>query len=154
NEEVLQYIPQRVKPQIQILNERANSKEIILDEKWIASRKKVLKEQIESVLNYLKTGICRQSYILKYFGELETKVCEICDNCLKNKKSSIDPVMRNAWRLEILELLSKEPKIYLRKVYQYFPSNKAHWVDVILQELIGEKKISRENDLLCLYQDD
>ncbi|MEO6191268.1 MAG: RecQ family ATP-dependent DNA helicase, partial [Saprospiraceae bacterium] len=42
NEEVLQYIPQRVKPQIQILNERANSKEIILDEKWIASRKKVL----------------------------------------------------------------------------------------------------------------
>ncbi|MEP7196598.1 MAG: RecQ family ATP-dependent DNA helicase [Saprospiraceae bacterium] len=147
-EEVIHFKAQSEKVQIQILNERVHSSLIKLDEEWIAQRKKILKEQIESVLNYLNTEKCRQIYILEHFGESEFVECGICDNCLRNKKSSINPEMRKVWRAEIISMCNNSDKISLRKIYQFFPSNKQHWVEVILQELIGENIVLRENDFI------
>lgn len=149
-DEILQYIPQRDKPQIQICNQRINSSQIVLDEKWIQQRKEILKHQIESMLDFITTTDCRQKKILEYFGEKFAPNCNICDNCLQNKKSILPPEVKIAWTNEIFTLCNSKEGIFLRNIYQYFPSNKQHWVDQILQELIGEEKLTRKFDKVYL----
>ncbi len=152
HEEVIHYVPQRNKSQIQLLGERLTSSQIKLDEKWIQSRKEILKSKIEATLQLLTTVQCRQRFILQYFGETAKQDCGICDNCLKKKKNFIDPEIRNKWRSEIIEILHQQKRLSLRSIFQHFPSNKKHWVEIIIQELVGEKKISRDVDYLCLSQ--
>ncbi|NOT37141.1 MAG: RecQ family ATP-dependent DNA helicase [Saprospiraceae bacterium] len=146
HEEIINYIPKREKPQILILNNRVRSNHITLDEKWIQQRKKILQHKIESMIQYVNTNECRQKFILQYFGEKSTHHCNICDNCLAAKKLKLPHTTKEKWTIEILELCYNNPGIYLRSLYQYFPSNKQHWVDEIIQELLGEEKLFRKFD--------
>ncbi len=150
NESLLEYIPQTESPQLQILQERVHSKNIYLDQEWVEFRKQILKKQIESVLQFINTSQCRQEFVLKYFGEEKTSPCGICDNCLKLAKPHITPDIRDKWRMEIYQLFQLSDRISIRNLYQYFPSNKSHWVDTLLQELLGEKKLGRDGDDLYL----
>ncbi len=151
---ILEYIPHREKPQIQILNERISSKNIKLDVEWIQDRKAILESQINAVLQYAELTTCRQKFILEYFGEKNSANCGICDNCLALKKNSIPEDIKPKWITDVLNLCNKNPKgILIRSIYQYFPSNKQHWIDQILLQLIGEEKLIRQMDSVRIKTD-
>jgi len=146
-ENLILYFPHSELPQVQILNQRLHSKEIRLNEKWIAERKLLLKNQLDSIIEYILTDRCRQQYILEYFGERDIKECQICDNCLKKNKQFIPEATRKKWTEEIIELCrKKQNEVYIREIYQFYPSNKSHWVTKILNELVGEGILTRGID--------
>jgi ATP-dependent DNA helicase RecQ len=84
---IIDYSPQKDKPQVTLLQNRmyADSFHINLDN--YLKRKQNFETRIRAIINYIKnTGTCRSQIIAEYFNSPIVKECGICDNCI-NKKS-------------------------------------------------------------------
>jgi ATP-dependent DNA helicase RecQ len=48
-------------------------------------------EKLQAMIRYCRTKQCRSTTIVQYFGEVDTKHCQMCDNCDPNKaKNTVD----------------------------------------------------------------
>ncbi|MCH5584599.1 DNA helicase RecQ [Shimazuella sp. AN120528] len=48
-------------------------------------------KKLQAMINYCRTNQCRSHTIVQYFGELDSKPCQMCDNCDPNKaKNTVD----------------------------------------------------------------
>jgi ATP-dependent DNA helicase RecQ len=54
-------------------------------------RKAAEMEKLESVISFARTGSCRQSVILRYFGEINPTDCGSCDRCDDSAQASSSP---------------------------------------------------------------
>jgi ATP-dependent DNA helicase RecQ len=106
---IITYLPQTDKPQLQFLQPRSDSQHLNINRKHIESRKAIGEEQLRAVLNYLKEDGCRSQKLLYYFGEKSSKLCEICDYCLRNNKKTKQEELENKLIIEINNLLVIEP---------------------------------------------
>jgi ATP-dependent DNA helicase RecQ len=85
--EYLDYVPQSQKPQIVFIENRFNKVDIPKEK--INYLRKRYYEKLKFVNDYLLNSlICRSSFIVDYFGEINAKDCGVCDVCLDKKKSS------------------------------------------------------------------
>jgi len=98
----IEYRPSIEKSVLWFKSARLRSENVIIPEKkyWELRDHKLLKAK--SVLAYLKTDVCRQSFLAEYFGEI-IKPCGHCDSCL-NKKGG------KKFREELLNLLANQKK--------------------------------------------
>lgn len=152
NEVVLQYQESKNKPQIQILHQRLHSNLIEIDEQWYLKRKAILKERMEKMLEFLKTKECRQVFITRYFGQDNQDDCGICDNCLTNNLGNIDGETKIIWREKIIQLLNSRQEILYRDLLKKFPFNKQSWAENVIQEMIAENEIIRNQERLTIHQ--
>jgi len=107
--QIITYLPQTDKPQLQFLQPRSDSQHLNINRKHIESRKAIGEEQLRAVLNYLKEDGCRSQKLLYYFGEKNSNACEICDYCLRNNKKTKQEELENKLIIEINNLLVIEP---------------------------------------------
>lgn len=107
--QIITYLPQTDKPQLQFLQPRSDSQHLNINRKHIENRKAIGEEQLRAVLNYLKEDGCRSQKLLYYFGEKNSKACEICDYCLRNNKKTKQEELENKLIIEINNLLVIEP---------------------------------------------
>lgn len=107
--QIITYLPQTDKPQLQFLQPRSDSQHLNINRRHIESRKAIGEEQLKAVLNYLKEDGCRSQKLLYYFGEKSSKLCEICDYCLRNNKKTKQEELENKLIIEINNLLVIEP---------------------------------------------
>lgn len=145
-ESIVQYQEQKSKPQIIILGSRAGKDDLFIDPHWYENRKKIAWERLEAMINFIKTGDCRQVYISGYFGQLEKNDCGICDNCLRKNQKPIDDKVRKEWQNLILEQLN--PSASMREVLYLFPLNKRSYVIQLIEEMIAGELIGRDWDEL------
>ena len=105
--------------------------------KYLKHQNQFKKEQLESVLNYIKEdSICKSKQILAYFGEEKSTNCGICSYCISQKAKKGTKISLSEQIIALLKtahLSSREIQIKLNN-----PSN-----DVIfaLQELLENKHI-------------
>ncbi|MEP6584086.1 MAG: ATP-dependent DNA helicase RecQ [Ginsengibacter sp.] len=84
---IINYIPQKEKPQITFRESRVISDNLIINEKNIIKRKKAFEKRLSAMVDYItQTYTCRSRIIAQYFNDKTVRECGICDNCLKNKK--------------------------------------------------------------------
>lgn len=83
---VISYLPQTDKPQLQFITARLDMLHLDVDAKFIQLRKEIQSNQIEAVLTYASNEICRSIQLLTYFGESKAEKCGVCDVCLAEKK--------------------------------------------------------------------
>lgn len=88
---IIQYQPQRDKPQIFFLQERVDATNLTINHKNYKLRKKQHQERIEHAIGYAEKETCRSRQLLAYFGEKDTSECGICDVCLGRSKNKINP---------------------------------------------------------------
>jgi ATP-dependent DNA helicase RecQ len=87
---IIEYQPQKEKPQIYFILNRAPAEYLHIDQDLYFKRKKQYQFRIEAMLHYIQLNeACRSSYISTYFGEKSTNRCGKCDNCLNRKKTSL-----------------------------------------------------------------
>ncbi|MEJ5995880.1 ATP-dependent DNA helicase RecQ [Pedobacter sp. Du54] len=84
--EILSYLPQTDQPQLQFVLPRADQLHLDIDVKYIKLRQQIQQEQINAVLSYSTTLVCRSKQLLHYFGENSAAKCKVCDVCLHEKK--------------------------------------------------------------------
>jgi ATP-dependent DNA helicase RecQ len=86
--QILAYRPQKEKPQLQFIKERAGQNDFHIDAERYAFLKNRAKFRMESQLKYVEAQHCRMNTLVEYFGETRLNPCGICDNCLSKKDNS------------------------------------------------------------------
>lgn len=84
---VMAYYPKTDLPQLFFSMPRAALDHVQLDGKYIRERKKIRKEQLESVIAYAEGDACRSVTLLNYFDEATAQPCGSCDWCIAQRKA-------------------------------------------------------------------
>lgn len=106
-QEIATYLKSTDKPQLQFLQRRVDYKNLYIDIDFIRERKEIKKEQVQAVLSYLDSKVCRSIQLLSYFGETHAKPCGNCDLCLiRAHKNNISTKIRQ----QIRDILSDKDK--------------------------------------------
>ncbi|MFW0715266.1 RecQ family ATP-dependent DNA helicase [Pedobacter sp. N23S346] len=107
--ELLTYIQQTDQPQLQYVRPRVDMDHFDLDVKYLEFRKEILLKQVNAVISYASTNICRSIQLLSYFDEHQAAKCGVCDVCLAEKKAENDLQKDDEIDFEIVSLLQQQP---------------------------------------------
>jgi ATP-dependent DNA helicase RecQ len=81
--QIIHYIPRREIPVITFLEERLDDKNLLINPERYNFRKARYKKRIREMLRYASSvDICRNQFLLSYFGQLDTPRCGRCDVCM------------------------------------------------------------------------
>ena len=81
--QIIHYIPRREIPVITFLEERLDDKNLLINPERYYFRKARYKKRIREMLRYASSvDICRNQFLLSYFGQLDTPRCGRCDVCM------------------------------------------------------------------------
>jgi ATP-dependent DNA helicase RecQ len=125
-----------------IFNEiREDERTISKVSKYLERQNQLKKEQLQSVLHYIKEkNVCKSKMILDYFGEKATTDCGICSYCITKTKPRKD---YNTLSKKIIKLLQTED-LNSREI-QEKTKNTSDDVIFVLQELL-------ENGILTIQK--
>jgi ATP-dependent DNA helicase RecQ len=107
-DQILEYNPQKDKPQLSFLRPREDANHLSFDTKLYNFRKTRHAERIKKAIAYAEDSICRSQQLLHYFGEKDAPACGVCDVCLQRKKQALDNESFERLRQKITRLLSDE----------------------------------------------
>ncbi|MEO6868631.1 MAG: ATP-dependent DNA helicase RecQ [Ginsengibacter sp.] len=89
--QILEYIPQKDKPQITFMRDRVKTSDLHINEKDIVKRKKSFERRIQMMVDFTQEKIkCRSQVISFYFNDLSARQCGVCDNCIANRKNELE----------------------------------------------------------------
>lgn len=106
--ELLTYIQQTDQPQLQYVRPRVDMDHFDLDVKYLGLRKEILHKQINAVVAYASSNLCRSVQLLKYFDEHHAAKCGVCDVCLAEKRAENQNQVGEEIEFEIISLLQKQ----------------------------------------------
>ncbi len=87
---IIDYTPQKDKPQIRFLQNRVNTADLVINQKNVLKRKQAFEKRLYAIVSYIRNEHdCRSKLIAAYFNDLKVKRCGICDNCLREKNITI-----------------------------------------------------------------
>jgi ATP-dependent DNA helicase RecQ len=107
--ELLSYSQQTDQPQLQYVRPRVDMDHFDLDVKYLALRKEILHKQINAVVGYASSNLCRSVQLLNYFDEHHATKCGVCDVCLAEKRAENQNQMSEEIEFEIVSLLQQQP---------------------------------------------
>jgi ATP-dependent DNA helicase RecQ len=147
---IIQYLPQNTEPQIIFRKHRVAAEDLSFNLMLYYKRRDIFIERANQMIAYAQTSVCRSKTISIYFGDEKARDCEVCDNCLKKKKTSLSPGEMESIAALIMENLSAHAlkAEELLQMLNGIPKEKAWRVIDFLQ---AEKKISsNEKGMLIL----
>ena len=89
----------------------------LIGQKADTNEQRIAQQQLNQIISYTESSICRRKIQLSYFGEQFSPPCDNCDNCL-------DPVPLEDWTVEAQKFLS-----CVYRCHQRFGMN--HVIDVL-----------------------
>ena len=142
---IISYTPQNEMPQIVFRKHRVPAQDMVFREGPYEERRKVFRERVQAMIDYLNATGCRSRFISRYFGDEKAGDCGACDNCLKRKNGRLpaDEFERIAQHirtrlaqrpLTVAELLEDSSGLKKEKAWQ------------VLEFLQAEKKIGADAD--------
>ena len=91
--EVIKYKQNEVGMQLRFLQNRKDSEKLNISKEKILNEKKLAKEKLDIIIKYINNkNKCRSQNILKYFNEEVHERCNICDNCIAQKKKNLNDI--------------------------------------------------------------
>ena len=79
---IIRYIPRKEVPVITFLEERLDEKNLLISPERYNFRKERYKRRINEILRYASVEtLCRNQFLLSYFGQMDTPACGRCDVC-------------------------------------------------------------------------
>ena len=144
--QVVEYFPQKDKPQLLFLQPRFSADQLPLDVSRINARRKLILDKMEAVISYLHNeDRCRTQQLLEYFGEVSYDKCGVCDVCISQKKHAADGPLLAHYEKQVLALLRTNVDLNLDGLVQVLDPEKR---SLFLQ------KVAEMLDHGVLYYDD
>ena len=150
---IIDYIPEKDKPQLTFTNERLRSENIFIDLKTRKQRQKLMRERLNAVRAYVHSSECRSNMLLRYFGEVKDKPCGVCDHCRGSGRRYWPKKEVIEMQGEVLRLLRQEGVMKLHDVVDHFPIYKRKGVVQLIDEMITQGLVNHENYSLKLNLD-
>ncbi|MEO8066618.1 MAG: RecQ family ATP-dependent DNA helicase [Flavobacteriales bacterium] len=86
---LLSYTPSSSEPAVTLTVPRRDAQRLMLDHDALTARKVRATERIEAMIAFASPEVtCRESQVLKYFGERATAECGRCDRCMARKEAT------------------------------------------------------------------
>jgi len=90
---VIKYKQNEVGMQLRFLQNRKDSEKLNISKEKILNKKKLAEEKLDIIIKYINNkNKCRSQNILKYFNEEVNERCNICDNCIAQKKKNLNDI--------------------------------------------------------------
>lgn len=144
---IIDYKPQRDKPQLTFLEERLDARDLIFDKKLYDFRKERHKQRMESAINYATNAKCRSRQLLAYFGEFDSENCGVCDICLERNKTELTPEEFKKYETKF-RLILKEEALPIEHLVDAFAPKRKGQVLKALEYLLDEGVLRDENGKL------
>ena len=144
--QIIHYIPRKDIPVVTFLEERLDEKNLLISPERYTFRKERYIYRIREMLRYgTSETICRNQFLLSYFGQLDTPRCGRCDVCVK--KVDVAPGSNEYGLIRrqiesILEEGSMEVEELLEKT-----DHETEKVLSVMEQMIGEGVLGRGKDL-------
>jgi len=107
---ILDYIPATDKPQVIYLQERLDSRDLVISPENYRDRQRDASSRMEKMIAYAQsTSKCRSQALLSYFGECASKRCGQCDVCIERNKLDLNEMEFNTIIAAIKPLLKEKP---------------------------------------------
>src|SRR5450759_944359 len=142
---VIEYHPQKDKPQIQFLRNRISTEDFTINQNNLSKRNIAFEKRLQAMIGYVKTKACRSKTIGNYFNDLAIKPCGICDNCI-NEKSIVVSKTEFENITMIIEKLTEKVPVHSNLLLKNLNTFKKEKVWKVLNYLQAENKISITGD--------
>ncbi len=131
---IIEYVEASESPQLTMLRDRVEDRNLSIDKQRYQLRKDRAYQQLQKLVDYLGHDLCRENFILAYFGEHRAAPCGHCDLCRKRSRQQVP---------DKSGILAKIPDggIDLKVLLREFPSIHEQHIQKLLQYLAGEKLI-------------
>jgi ATP-dependent DNA helicase RecQ len=138
---LLRYIPQRTMPQITYTRERIPSDKLHFTADNYYNRKADALSRIEAVISYVtEKTICRNQFLLAYFGDKNPSRCGTCDVCILRIKAELNDLEFGNIETTIRKALHLQP-LTLQQVVQASDGFKDDKVIAVLRFLVDSDQI-------------
>jgi ATP-dependent DNA helicase RecQ len=144
---IIEYHPQRDKPQLVFLRERVDMMNLDIDMEAYRFRKERYRKRIDRAIAYAESIQCRSQQLLTYFGETDAPACGICDVCLGRHKTELSAEEFNRYKEKILQLVKKHP-LALSEVVDSFASRRRQKVLKAIEFMVDEGFLEMEDEKL------
>ncbi len=115
--QVIKYIQQTNKPQLTFMRERVPSDQLSVNRKLMDFRREVQHGNVNMVVKYVTNDkTCRSQQLVRYFGELDSERCGVCDVCLRIKKEKKEEERLEAINASIKKLLRETKSLSFENV--------------------------------------
>ncbi len=143
---IIDYTPQKEKPQIIFLQNRVKSNDLVINEKNLLKRKQAFEKRLNAIIHYTKNqNSCRSEMIANYFNDHDVKRCGVCDNCIRDKKIILTNEEFNTIS-DGLKKIIKEDAVSLIQIFQKLPDFKQIKIRKVLNFLQEENLIRVNQD--------
>jgi len=143
---VIYYIPRKEIPVITFIEERLDEKNLLISPERYHFRRERYEYRIGEMLRYASSEtLCRNQFLLSYFGQLEVARCGRCDVC--RSATRMDPKSDESRIIEkrIAELLTGNNQTLESLVSA--SGFESEMVLPVLERLVDLGKVVREKDL-------
>ncbi|MEL7121908.1 MAG: ATP-dependent DNA helicase RecQ [Bacteroidota bacterium] len=137
---IIQYQPQKEKPQLTLLQERVSAENLLIDQELYKFRKKQYAHRIQKAVQYAEIPICRSMQLLQYFGEKNAKPCGKCDICRGRIIPKLSKERFSTLKNEILELINNH-ELTPEALFTNFEISEEDNVKKVLQFLLSEELV-------------
>lgn len=84
---ILHYVPRKRTPYIIYTTSREEPRHVLIPKAVYEDLRERMRQRIEAVITYcFSDDICREKYLVEYFGESSSSPCGHCDTCIEKRK--------------------------------------------------------------------
>lgn len=84
---ILHYVPRKRTPYVVYTTSREEPKHVLIPKDVYEVLRDRMARRIDAVLNYcFSSDICREKFLVEYFGETQAQLCGHCDTCIEKRK--------------------------------------------------------------------
>ena len=144
--QIIHYIPRKELPVLTFLEERLDDKNLLIAQDRYNFRKERFEKRIREMLRYASSQtLCRNQFLLSYFGELEAPRCGRCDVCRGEEPLKPGSEEFKATEEAVIQQLSENPLVLEKLVEQtgLDPLKVAR----VAEWLVDQGKLERRKDL-------
>ncbi|HKK89635.1 MAG TPA: helicase-related protein, partial [Saprospiraceae bacterium] len=143
SQHLIQYQKDIKGQKVTFLEERLHTANVRIDPKAYDFLKRMQRERIETMLEFVGRKTCRQQFILQYFDEKSKKPCGQCDFCLSEQASE------EGIKSKVEELLSRKAAT-IDEVLHTFHVALREMVIRVVDKMIDGGLIEKKEQKLCL----
>lgn len=138
---IIQYSPQKDKPQLQFLENRPATEDLFLNQSNLLQRKQQFEQRVNAMLGYIQEKTqCRSTLIGNYFGDEHAEDCGVCDVCLWKKGNELTAAEFTLLQQQILKAAA-EHGIAVKDFISRLGSKQKERVWKVIDHLLAEEKI-------------
>ncbi|WP_420155713.1 RecQ family ATP-dependent DNA helicase [Siphonobacter sp.] len=136
---VIEYDPQKTKPQLTFITARYDAAGLPLSVRAIAARRDRDLSKVQAMIAYVgNTTRCRTQLLLEYFDEPTDYECGICDTCVARKKARQTAGSMTQEKQRIVDALASGPITIQQLVARLAPKNENAFL-LLVRELVSEE---------------